>query len=150
MMTYETSVKLIAALVRRDRWKGLALVLLAGLAIGGVSAVAQEGHPLSGSWHGDWGTSPTERTRVFIYMKWDSKNIIATLNPGAKAVPLKIATLDPDNWAVHFEGDGKDAKGAPVHIVIDGKLENIGSYHRTITGTWTQGSVKGDFKITRD
>jgi hypothetical protein len=127
-----------------------AMILAACLTTGAVALFAQEGHPLSGSWHGDWGTSPTQRTRVFIYMKWDSKNIIATLNPGAKAVPLKIATLDPDNWTVHFEGDGKDPKAAPVHIVIDGKLENIGSYHRTISGTWTEGSVKGDFKITRD
>ncbi len=120
------------------------LSLLAGLAF------AQEGHPLSGSWHGDWGAPDAKRTPVFIFMEWDSKNIIATLNPGAKAVPLKVATLDPAHWTVHFEGDGKDSSGAPVHIVIDGKLENVGSYHRTITGTWTQGSVKGDFKITRD
>lgn len=150
MMTYETSVKVIAAFRRMDRLRGLALVLFAGLAIGGISAVAQEGHPLSGSWHGDWTAPGGKSTPVFIFMKWDSKNIIATLNPGARAIPLKTATLDPENWTVHFEGDGKDKGGAPVHVVIDGKLENIGSYHRTITGTWIEGSVKGDFKITRD
>jgi len=130
--------------------KTFALFLFALLAIAPSNIPAQEGHPLSGSWHGDWGPSPTQRTPVFIFMKWDSKNIIATLNPGARGVPLKIATLDPSNWTVHFEGDGKDASGNPAHIVMDGKLENIGSYHRTITGTWTQGSTKGDFKITRD
>ncbi len=37
-----------------------------------------------------------------------------------------------------------------MHIVMDGKLENIGSYHRTITGTWMEGDKKGDFTITRD
>lgn len=126
------------------RGLGVCLTLLAGLAL------AQEGHPLGGSWHGDWGAPAEKRTPVFIFMKWDSRNIVATLNPGARAVPLKIATLDPSNWTVHFEGDGKDPSGAAVHIVIDGKLENIGSYHRTITGTWMQGSTKGDFKITRD
>jgi len=123
----------------------LVLVLAATTAI-----TAQEGHPLTGSWHGDWGASPGHRTPVFIFMKWDSKNIVGTINPGRNAVPFKVATLDPSNWTVHFEGDGKDAAGNPVHIAIDGTLENIGSYHRTITGTWTQGSVKGDFKITRD
>jgi len=51
---------------------------------------------------------------------------------------------------VHFEADAKDQSGKPVHIVADGKLENIGSYNRTISGTWMQGDVKGDFKITRD
>ena len=40
------------------------------------------------------------------------------------------------NWTVHFEADAKDGS----HIVIDGKLDNIGSYNRTITGTWTEGT----------
>lgn len=128
----------------------LRFMVLAVLALGAMSAVAQEGHPLTGSWHGDWGTSPTQRTPVFIYMKWDSKNIVGSINPGPRAAPLKVATLDPTKWMVHLEGDGKDAAGNPVHIVVDGKLDNIGSYNRTITGTWMQGSVKGDFKVTRD
>ena len=50
---------------------------------------------------------------------------------------------------VHFEADAKDKAGNPVHVVADGKLENIGSYNRTITGTWTEGDAKGDFKITQ-
>jgi hypothetical protein len=57
-----------------------------------------------------------------------------------------VANLDGEKWTVHFEADAKDQ----THIVIDGKLDNIGSYNRTITGTWTQGNTKGDFKITRD
>ena len=65
-------------------------------------------------------------------------------------MPFKVATLDPSNWTVHFEADGKDSSGNPVHIVIDGKIDNLGSYNRTIAGTWTQGAAKGDFKVTRD
>jgi hypothetical protein len=64
-------------------------------------------------------------------------------------VALKT-TLDPATWMVHFEGDGKDKNGATVHYVIDGKLENIGAFQRFITGTWTQGSAKGDFRVTRN
>jgi hypothetical protein len=52
-------------------------------------------------------------------------------------------------WVVHFEGDGKDSKGAAVHYVADGKIENIGLYNRSIVGTWTSGTTKGPFKITR-
>jgi hypothetical protein len=126
---------------------GLGLAVLACLALG---AAAQEGHPLTGSWHGDWGASPTQRTPVFIFMKWDSKKITGKINPGPKGGALTAATLDPSKWAVHLEGDGKDASGNPVHIVIDGTLDNIGSYHRTISGTWMQGATKGDFKVTRD
>ena len=37
-----------------------------------------------------------------------------------------------------------------VPIVVDAKLENLGSFNRVMTGTWTQGGVKGDFKLTRN
>src|ERR1700681_1467567 len=80
---------------------------------------AQEGHPLSGTWHGSVGAN---RAPVVMYMKWDSKNIVGIINPGPDAIPMKVATLDPSKWAVHFEADTKDS----MHIVIDGKLDNIG------------------------
>jgi hypothetical protein len=110
---------------------------------------AQEGHPLTGSWHGEWHTASDKHPLLF-YMKWNAKNVEGTINPGPNAMPLKVANLDAANWTVHFEADGKDQSGNPVHIVADGKLDNIGSYNRTITGTWTQGATKGDFRLTRD
>lgn len=113
-------------------------------------AIAQEGHPLTGTWHGDWNSAPGQKTRIVMFMKWDTKNIVGTINPGPKGGPIAAATLDPEKWTVHFEGDTKDASGKLVHVSADGKLDNIGSYNRTITGTWTQGGMKGDFKITRD
>ena len=112
----------------------------------GAAALAQEGHPLSGSWHGEWHPAPGQKTPLLFYMKWDSKQIVGAINPGPNAMPLKVAMLDPEKWTVHFEADAKDG----THIVIDGKLDNIGSYNRTITGTWVQGATKGDFKLTRD
>jgi len=117
-------------------------IILASLAI----AIAQEGHPLTGSWHGSVSSGGNKPTPVLFYMKWDSKNVVGTINPGPNAMPLKVATLDASNWTVHFEADTKDNK----HIVVDGKLENIGSYNRTIAGTWMQGDTKSDFKLTRD
>jgi hypothetical protein len=113
-------------------------------------ASAQEGHPLTGTWHGEWSPASGQHTRIVMFMKWDTKNIVGVINPGPKAVPLTVATLDAEKWTVHFEGETKDAAGGAVHISADGKLENIGSYNRTITGTWTQGAAKGDFKLTRD
>ena len=44
----------------------------------------------------------------------------------------------------------KDSSGNPVHFVVDGKLDNILSYKRTLAGTWNHGNIKGDFKVTRD
>jgi hypothetical protein len=115
-----------------------------------ASASAQFGHPLKGSWSGDWGPNKTSRTRVLLDIGWDGKALSVVVNPGANAVTLPTATVDFNDWTVHFEGNGKDATGATVHYVIDGKLENLGAYQRFITGTWTQGSAKGDFKLTRN
>lgn len=112
--------------------------------------VAQEGHPLTGTWHGDYGTSATQRTQMVFLMHWDSKKVEGKINPGANSIPLKTATLDASKWTVHFEADMKDAAGKPMPMVFDGKLDNVGSYNRTITGTWTSGAQKGDFKLTRD
>ena len=110
---------------------------------------AQEGHPLTGTWHGDWGPTPTHRNDVTLVLDWDGKNITGLINPGPESIKMTKATLepsfDPKKWTVHFEAD---AKGN--HFVIDGTIENLTSIRRSIVGTWNHGNVKGDFKITRD
>jgi len=123
--------------------------VLAGLTLA-VAGLAQEGHPLVGTWYGDWGPTPTHRNQITLVMTWDGKNISGMINPGPDALPIKVATLDSTKWTVHIEADAKDQSGNPVHFVADGKLDNVGSYHRTLSGTWNHGAMKGDFKITRD
>jgi hypothetical protein len=59
------------------------------------AALGQEGHPLKGSWLGDWGPSKTTRNQVFIVMDWDGKAISGMINPGTDNIPLKNATLTP-------------------------------------------------------
>jgi len=113
-------------------------------------AVAQFGHPLKGTWSGDWGTTKEHRSHVVLELNWDGKAISGNINPGPKAVPIGKAELNPDTWGVHLEGDGKDAAGAVVHYVIDGTLENIGAYQRVMSGTWTEGGKKGDFRVVRN
>src|SRR5262245_31703231 len=113
-------------------------------------ALAQFGHPLKGTWSGDWGPTKENRTRILLELTWDGKAIAGTINPGPKGVAIKKAELNPDTWAVHIEADGKNASGAIVSYVIDGKLENIGAYARTLSGTWTEGGKKGDFKLVRN
>src|SRR5262249_3231988 len=88
-------------------------------------ALAQFGHPLKGSWLGDWGTSKDSRTHIVIEIQWDGKQLAGTINPGPNGVKFQKATVDPNTWAVHFEGEGKDRSGATVKTVIDGKLENL-------------------------
>jgi hypothetical protein len=104
---------------------------------------------MSGSWIGDWGPNPTDRTRVVVVMEWTGKALMGTINPGPNAIPFKVATVNPDDWSVHIEAEGKDAKGQPVTYVIDGSIDDLGTYNRSIAGTWNAGAVKGDFSITR-
>ncbi|MBI2150277.1 MAG: hypothetical protein HYU27_06695 [Acidobacteria bacterium] len=112
---------------------------------------AQEGYPLIGTWSGEWGQSPKQRTQVLIVMEWDGEILSGIINPGfPDAAPIRVGKLDSTKWTVHLEAEFKDERGNPVRIVIDGKLENIGSYNRTLSGTWIQGEVKGDFKLTRE
>ena|SRR5258708_3555796 len=115
-----------------------------------AAALAQFGHPLKGTWSGDWGPTKDNRTHVLLEFNWDGKAITGIINPGPKAVAMKKAELTPETWLVHIEADGKDAAGAPVHYVIDGKLENIGAYARILSGTWVQGTTKGTFKVVRN
>jgi hypothetical protein len=117
----------------------IALVLFA------ATALPQEGFPLDGTWRGAWGADSGKRT-VVIVMKWDGKAINGTINPGPNSVPFSTASLNPSDWTVHIEAQSRD--GAP--IVIDATLENIGSYNRTLTGTWNQAGVDNEFKIARE
>jgi hypothetical protein len=107
---------------------------------------AQEGHPLVGTWHGTWGPNAKDRTDVTLVLNWDGKDITGMINPGPDALKLQKATLEPGNWGIHFEADTKTG----VHVVIDGKIEDVTNVRRAIVGTWTQGNAKGDFKVTRD
>jgi len=115
-----------------------------------LPASAQFGHPLKGTWSGDWGPTKDKQTHVLLEFNWDGKAITGNINPGPNAVPFEKAELDPASWMVHIEGRGKDASGAPVRYGIDGKLENIGAYQRVLSGTWVQGNEKGTFRVVRN
>lgn len=115
-----------------------------------ASAAAQYGHPLKGSWSGDWGTNQDDRHRLLLLLDWDGTAITGTINPGPNAVPIDTATLDPASWSLHIEAEGRDADGSALAYVIDGELQNLGSYNRVLTGSWTQGGVTGDFTLMRN
>src|SRR5207253_115046 len=131
------------------RTKAILFLALLSLLMTFVSAFAQEGHPLKGSWIGDYGPNRNDRNQVTIVMDWDGKQITGTVNPGPNATPMQKATPDPKGWVVHFEVDAKNPAGQAIHYVVDGKIENLGLYNRSIVGTWSHDNVKGDFKITR-
>ena len=129
--------------------------LLGCLAIA-MPLLAQAGYPLKGTWSGEWGPSKSDRRRVLLEFAWDGKVLSGTLNPGPDAAKMTQVTLTPPaaladaakGWPLHFEADTKNATGQPVHVVVDGILENIGAFKKIISGSWTEGSVKGYFEVT--
>ena len=125
------------------------VVLIVFIAIA-AAAIAQEGHPLTGTWSGDWGATTAQRNHLTLVMSWDGKNVSGVLNPGDNAVQIPSIFLDVTNWTVRIEADAKDQSGKAVHIAAEGKLDDIGSYHRKLSGSWTQGTTKGDFRLVRD
>lgn len=127
-------------------WRRVVFVCLAVVA----PALAQEGHPLSGTWTGDWGTSPAQRNHVTLVMNWDGEKVTGVINPGPDSSTMQSVFLDLTSWTVRIDADGKDAAGRPVRIEVEGKIEDLGSPHRRLTGKWTQGALTGDFKVTRE
>ena len=121
-----------------------ALIVIVALSVAGLvsatTAVAQEGHPLKGSWLGTWASNQVHGEDVVVVLNWDGKS---------SANAIKNATLNPEGWVVHIEADAKDKAGAVVSYVIDGKIENLALHNRTITGTWKSPKGSGPFKIAR-
>jgi hypothetical protein len=113
--------------------------------------VAQQGHPLAGIWSGDWGPNANNRNPVTIELHWETTTLSGTINPGLPdAAQIRTGTLNSKNWTVRMEAEGKEENGTPFRIVIEGKIDNLGSANRTLTGTWTRNNTRNDFKLTRE
>lgn len=114
-------------------------------------AVAQQGHPLSGSWHGNWGLPGSEEhVDLTVIMDWDGTAVTGLVNPVTDRAPLENAVLDSSNWTVRFEVDVADASGETRRCVANGSIDRLGSDRRTISGTWTCGDLAAEFTLTRD
>ena len=118
-----------------------------------VFAFAQFGHPLRGQWSGEWGQKGNP-SRLLLDIHWDGKELSGKVNPGTDTeATLKKFTIDYSpvtSWKVQIEGEGKDPSGKVVPLRIDGTLENIGAYAKLFHGTWTEGTRKGEFTVTRN
>ena len=111
-----------------------------------VSVFAQGSDPLSGTWTGDWGPSPSDRNDVTLVLKWDGKALTGNVTAGTNVsapIPLSKTSFDPKTGAIHMEADAM-SRGRTVHYVIDGKVEK-----NTMTGSWNHDNRKGDFKLTK-
>ena len=148
----------------------LSLILAAFLTLTAL-AVAQEGHPLTGTWYGEFGTAGKPRQDLTVVMRWDGQKITGLVNPGPNAIPIKTATLDvtfavnppgralvdvqyakvsiPPKFMVRFEMDAPNKAGGADHFVFEGTIQNPLAANRKIAGTWTSGNAKGEFSLQR-
>jgi hypothetical protein len=130
-----------------------ALVIAALL---GATAAAQEGHPLAGTWYGDYGTG-NQRTDVTVIMKWDGTSLTGSINPGPNTRPIKSVVMNITPGKPAPQGQGSTSGTPPVFsvridvdgMVFEGAIQNPVAGNRRITGTWTRGSEKGTFQIRR-
>lgn len=111
-----------------------------------VSLSAQEGYPLDGTWRGEWGQTGSKGTLAVVVMSWDGTTISGRINPGRNTINFTSATLNPADWTVHIEAQTREGE----IIVIEGVLADLGSYHRTLTGTWTSGGVENQLVLARE
>jgi hypothetical protein len=103
------------------------------------TAIAQEGHPIKGSWIGEWEGN-TLGDSLLMVMNWDGKAITGIINPGTDNLEIKSASLNPEDWSVHIEaGDYK----------LDGKFARLELPNRSISGTWSGAGKNGSFEIVR-
>jgi len=107
---------------------------------------AQEGYPLDGTWRGQWQQASGEQAMAVIVMNWDGETINGRINPGRNMIFFEEASLDPENWMVRFSSTSREGES----IEFEGALENIGSYNRTISGTWVIGDVSTVLVLTRE
>jgi hypothetical protein len=132
------------------------IVLAAVVFVLAASAAAQEGHPLAGTWYGEYQTGAQKHDMTLV-MTWDGKVTTGTLNPGPGAAAITSAALDitPGKPAP----EGRDStEGIPptfkVRIevsgmVFEGTIHNPVAGNRRIIGTWSRGSERGTFTLRR-
>lgn len=123
-----------------------AAVILCALALPGQ---AQEGHPLKGSWIGEWQGNEVHDEFVVVVLDWDGREITGTINPGTDNIQITSAELNPEDWTVRIVADTEDASGRAVDYVITGTIEDLELPNRYIKGTWQNGNGRGDFEIRR-
>ena len=111
---------------------------------GQAGANSGHGHPAKGIFIGEWGATANNQDSLVVSMDWNGKAITGIINGGPDGASITKAELNPADWTLHIEAEGKGTK-----YVLDGKFENLTWLGRSIVGTYTRGDQKGTFKLTR-
>jgi hypothetical protein len=130
-----------------------------------VPGLAQEGHPLEGTWYGDFGTTGV-RHDLTVLLDWSDGQITGVVHPGPNQVAIDSAVLEitpgvpapegqqsttgtPPRFHVRFEVDAPDGNGGTDSFVFEGEIFNPVAGNRRIAGTWSCGGESGSFQMRR-
>jgi hypothetical protein len=124
-----------------------ALICLCTLVVS--SPFGQQGHPLTGSWSGEWTTADGETQRILLALDYGLSGAVSgAVFFGTRRLDLARATLDPASWSVRFEALENDSSGRRIEYVIEGRIENLGSTTaRSIVGNLSRNGERGMFKV---
>jgi hypothetical protein len=134
-------------------------VLLVAAVVAGLSAglIAQEGHPMTGTWYGQYGSGAAQKD-ITLVMTWDGSKVSGLINPGPGSTPITSVTLDiiPGKAGTRSLNNPEGTEPiAPVFnvkitvgdLILEGKMQNPVGGNRSITGTYAKGAEKGPFMI---
>jgi hypothetical protein len=132
------------------------IAMTALIAVAAVGAAAQEGHPLAGTWYGDY-TTGKQPTDITVIMKWDGKSVTGLINPGPNSKPLTSVVMDITPGKPAAQGQGSTNGIPPVFKVrfeidgmtFDGTIKNPVAGNRELTGSWKRGTQTGTFHLRR-
>lgn len=112
-----------------------------------VPGWAQQGHPLVGSWSGEWQPTGGPRQRILLVLDYEDDELSGAVFFGTRRIELTSATLDPGSWSVRLEARDEAADHA-VDYLIMGAIENLGSITaRSIAGSLSGDGESGDFRV---
>ncbi len=106
---------------------------------------AQEGHPYEGTWRGTIGEGNAAQAVVMI-IEYDGEQLNGMIDPGRNSYRFENATHDAPNWKLDVSTQNRAGEA----IAFSAVMHEIGSAHRYMEGTWTQGGKQMPFKITRE
>ncbi len=110
-----------------------------------ATLAAQEGHPLTGAWYGEWGPEG-DRRQVTLVMSFDGTDVTGIMDPGPASAAVR-ALLDSTDWTVRIEAVRQDGTAT---YVAEGVIADVGSRNRSISGTWQVGDSVSSFTIRRE
>jgi hypothetical protein len=102
---------------------GLAVVFSWMLTLA-ATVIAQEGHPLTGSWSGS-RTVDGKNSRILMVMELArDQTISGYVMEQGKRVAVESVTLDPQTWTVTFSLAASDTG---IHYKVEAAFEDMGS-----------------------